>query len=1351
MEVCVDDTLEKHGYYALMRAGEWVGGRFIIERLAGLGGMGEVYRAHDRETGETVALKMLQRSRKGPEFTRFEREAQVLSELRHPGIVRFVAHGIEAGGAPYIAMEWVEGEDLEARLARGRLSVEDSVALTQRVADALSAAHERGIIHRDLKPKNLLLVDGDVRQVKVLDFGIARIGNLPPVTHAGTMLGTPGYMAPEQVKSSSTIDVRADIFTLGCVLFECLTGKPAFAGSHFMAALAKILFEEAPRVRDLRPEVPAALDALVAQMLAKHPSARPRDASAVVATLEGLRTSFEFGAASSARGSQPTPNPAGLTRSERRLLSVVFVQGRIPEEGTEESAPGDEGANTADEPLLQAAKAWGGRAERLEGGSVVITISGSGAHVATDLAVQAARCALAVRGAAGNRMVALSTGRGEASGKPALGRVIDQAVALLGDLPAQQAHYPASGRAQPVLIDEITAGLLDNRFVVLRGRAGLELYEELESAQVGIRTLLGKPTPFLGRDREIGELEALLIECIETQTARSVLITAAPGMGKSRLAHELMRKLRPAVDGDEAVSAEPASLPAAQVEIWFARGDSVSAGSTFNLLAQALRRTAGIQEGEPLETRRDKLLARTARHVAPADRRWVSEFLAELIGAPLPDEDSASLRAARQDLNLMGEQMRRAWEAFLRAELSAQPVLLIIDDLQWGDLSSVQFIDVALRALRRRPLMVVAFARPYVHEIFRRLWSDSNPYEMQLGELPEKAALRLVGKVLGERASPETAHRLVTQASGNAFYLEELIRAVAEGKSDSLPETVLAMVQARLDGLESEARRILRAASIFGEDFRSGGITALLGDSLPEERADDWLNSLVEREILVRKQESRFPGELEYSFGHGLLREGAYTTLTDEDRILGHKLAGEWLKAHGESDPAVLAEHFEEGGDAFSAAGYYLKAAEQAQLGGDGDQAAAYARLGVQCNPPAEIRIRLLTLLCDAFVWRASGDPETAKHHADELLRLEPRPSPARFKALAARLQSLLPSSADPSRLSAAMLGFTSAPLEASDLEAAASSLCAAGWSACLDGRLLITSAILTHLHTLAEKAPAQSPARGWEKLVSALYEPYANEDPYRGLQAADDALAIFEKADHEHGLLLSKLMRGLCLLFLGDYIQAQRELATIADQCDTIRRFESMHSMGWIGALCGTKDFKRAEELAHLLIERGKTHKHPREEGLGHYALADTLAHQERYPEAQPHALRAVELLASAPFDRIFALSLLAHIQLRTSEESSAAQLAEEALKKLTLHSGSGFFRGMLVRLTYAEAINATHGRERARPAITAAKRRLIAMSASITDPAMRQDFLTNIPENARTLELSARWSGETIPPPRT
>lgn len=1326
-----------------MRVGEWIGGRFVVERHAGSGGMGEVYRAHDRETGETVALKFLQHTR-GSEFMRFKREAQVLAELLHPGIVRFVAHGTEAGGALYIAMEWVEGEDLEARLSRGPLSIEESIALTRRVADALSAAHERGIIHRDLKPKNLLLVGGDVTQVKVLDFGIARIGNLPPVTHAGTVLGTPGYMAPEQVKSSSSIDVRADIFTLGCVLFECLTAKPAFAGAHFMAALAKILFEEAPRVRDLRPETPASLDALVAQMLAKHPSARPRDASAVVAALDALRASLDTAAVSSARRVAQQVAPAGLTRSERRLMSVVFAQGREADEGASVDVSPD-----ADEPLLQAAKAWGGRAERLEGGSVIITLSSSGTHTASDLAVQAARCALAVRAVAGGRPVSLAIGRGESSGRSALGHVIDQAIALLDDLPPDASHAPPGGRGRPVRIDEITAGLLDSRFVVTRGQVGLLLEEERSSVSFDIRTLFGKPTPFVGREREIGELEALLIECIESQTARAVLVTAPCGAGKSRLAHELIRKLMPAGEGGEGALSEPFNHLPVPMELWFARGDSVTAGSTFNLLSQVLRRAAGIHEGEPLETRQNKLLARVAQQVSPADRRWVSEFLGELIGTPLPDEESASLRAARQDINLMGEQMRRAWEAFLRAELSARPLLFIIDDLQWGDLPSVQFIDTALRSMRRRPWMVIAFARPYVHEIFRRLWSDANPYELALGELPPKAALRFVANVLGARASPETAQRIVAQAAGNAFYLEELVRAVAENRAHSLPETVIAMVQARIDGLESEARRMLRAASIFGDVFRREAMTALLGDSLPTASADDWLGSLVEREILVRRAEDRYPGEPEFAFGHVLLREGAYATLTDEDRVLGHQLAGAWLEAHGESDPLVLAEHFEKGGDALRAARHYLRAAEQAQRAGDMANAVACARRGIACHPPPEVRVPLLSLVCDAFVFRAIGDPEMVQHDAEALLSLAPSSAPARAKAQAARLLSLLPLG-DPAKLAAALHGFAKGSADPEELEAAASALGVVGLSTCMDGRLLIASATLTHLQTLSDKAPRSSAARLWERVLLALYEPYANEDPYRGLVAANEALAVGPALGHELGHVSAKLMRGLCLLFLGAASAAQREFAEIGNQSDAISRFAGLHLFGWASALSAVGDFTGADQRARQLIERGQVQKDLRLQGLGHFALADSLSRREQFEDAAPEAAQAVELLTGAPFDRIGALSLLAHILLRLSRESEAVPLAEEALKKLTLLSGSGFCRGVAVRLTYAEAMLALHGRDRARPAIMVAKRRLLAMSASVTDPALRQDFLMNVPENVRTFELATRIASEVIPTPR-
>src|SRR5262249_39727549 len=204
---------------------------------------------------------------------RFEREGQVLSELHHPCVVRYIAHGFTKAGEPYLAMEWLEGETLDERLARTGLSLEESLRVGRPLSAAAAAAHSRGVVHRDIKPSNLFLVGGQIEQIKVLDFGVARFGRtLSSMTRTGVLVGTPGYMAPEQASGSREVDARADIFSLGCVLFECLTGRPAFVGEHVIAVLAKIVFEDAPRVSELRDDIPESLDDLVARMRSKDPA-----------------------------------------------------------------------------------------------------------------------------------------------------------------------------------------------------------------------------------------------------------------------------------------------------------------------------------------------------------------------------------------------------------------------------------------------------------------------------------------------------------------------------------------------------------------------------------------------------------------------------------------------------------------------------------------------------------------------------------------------------------------------------------------------------------------------------------------------------------------------------------------------------------------------------------------------------------------------------------------------------------------------------------------------------------------------------------------------------------------------
>ncbi len=267
------------------RPGQVIGERFEIESQAGSGGMGVVYRARDLRSGAPVAVKVLH-DRRGEQEARFAREAQALARLDHPAVVRYVAQGATPEGDAFLAMEWLEGEPLAKRLSRNRLSVHEAIALAFRLADALAAAHRAGMVHRDVKPSNVMLCGGELTRAKLVDFGIARMFDRTKLTETGAMLGTIGYMAPEQARGEREIDARADVFALGAVLFKCLAGRALFEGDEPLAILLRQTTEDAPRLSTVLHGVPPALDDLVARMLARSPAERLPDA---VVLLDELR------------------------------------------------------------------------------------------------------------------------------------------------------------------------------------------------------------------------------------------------------------------------------------------------------------------------------------------------------------------------------------------------------------------------------------------------------------------------------------------------------------------------------------------------------------------------------------------------------------------------------------------------------------------------------------------------------------------------------------------------------------------------------------------------------------------------------------------------------------------------------------------------------------------------------------------------------------------------------------------------------------------------------------------------------------------------------------------------------
>ena len=244
--------------------------------------MGTVFEARDDARGVPVAVKTWTSAPdiEGRAEARLSREARALSRVEHPAVVRYVDHGNLPEYGSYLVIEWVPGETLADRLAGQGFTPLAGLELVVRLASGLAALHAQGIVHRDLKPSNVMLPGVDPASAVIVDLGIARFG-ASDLTGTGAHLGTPRYMAPEQIRSARSVDGRADVFALGCILFEVLTGGPAFAGADPVSVLSRILFEPAPSPRARRPELPEPLERLVRSMLEREPGRRPTAAEVV--------------------------------------------------------------------------------------------------------------------------------------------------------------------------------------------------------------------------------------------------------------------------------------------------------------------------------------------------------------------------------------------------------------------------------------------------------------------------------------------------------------------------------------------------------------------------------------------------------------------------------------------------------------------------------------------------------------------------------------------------------------------------------------------------------------------------------------------------------------------------------------------------------------------------------------------------------------------------------------------------------------------------------------------------------------------------------------------------------------
>ena len=291
-------------------------GSYRIESVLGSGAMGVVYRGVNDTTGRTVALKVIanEAGQKSNAYERFRREAEILQQLRHPNIVRFLQAVGRSKGTSYVVMEYIAGSTLDQLLAtRGPLPWREVVSLGIQVCDALHYAHEHGVVHRDLKPSNLMVTEEG--QVKLTDFGIAKDLDATALTATGRTLGTAAYMAPEQIRGTPGVTHKTDLYALGIVLYQMLTGAPAFTGPSAVILMHLHLNEDPPRPSAKVAEIPAALDELIVKLMAKAPADRPWDAAAVSLALTELRDKADQGKPIPMvwPSENATPTRAGLT------------------------------------------------------------------------------------------------------------------------------------------------------------------------------------------------------------------------------------------------------------------------------------------------------------------------------------------------------------------------------------------------------------------------------------------------------------------------------------------------------------------------------------------------------------------------------------------------------------------------------------------------------------------------------------------------------------------------------------------------------------------------------------------------------------------------------------------------------------------------------------------------------------------------------------------------------------------------------------------------------------------------------------------------------------------------------
>jgi len=1265
-------------------------GPYRLVGLIGGGGMGVVHRAIGPD-GTVCAVKTLRADLVDPKAVRrFAREASV--RISHPNVLRVLDDGTDPDGTPYIVFELLEGENLERRFRAGALSPRETVDLGLQACEGLAAAHAAGIVHRDLKPANLFLCDDGT--LKVLDFGIALLPSAPKVTATGMVLGTPAYLSPEQGRGTLELDPRTDVWAMGAVLYEALTGSPPFESDSFFGTVVSILTEPVPPLAAKAPDVPPSLVALVHRCLAKDRDARFADARALA---DALRSVDDPEAAEALMVGAPTiqlpTKSPTIPAGEERIVAVLLAEG-VTDYGLVEKAIRDRGG----EPL-----------SRFRGS--VLGLFGA-THWAGDEASRAVDAALEVRPHVDR--VAVASGRAASSAGGIAGAAVNAA------------ERGCRSDLDGVALDPPTARTVETRFTVQQIADGLfEVLGQRPPSWLSPRPI--EADALLGREAQVGQIRFALETVLSEGRAMTVLVTGPAGIGKTALRQELEHLI--------AETEEP-------IRVFVARAEPIHQQTAWSFVASLIRRRTvarsadagwpSIDHGAPLDQRREAVARLAAEAIAdPGQARRCADFLGEIVGVPMPD--NVRLQAARADPRLMADQIRLAVQDWLGGHAAHGCMALLLEDVDWADAASLDLLEQVVDGLEENPLLVFATARKVPDRHDRRLLSSHDTVAIRLKGLPRAVIGRLASTVIGRPLPERVTDLLAERTEGNPLFVRELVLALAEQNKleaadlseQPLPLSVEAAVQSRLDLLTPEERELCKRASVFGRPFSAEELEAL-----DVSGADALLTALRRRDVVTRHAAG--VGRRVYTFRSSLVRDVAFNTIAPEARAALRRAIATHLEGAEGADLEEIARHHDLGGSGERAAEFWARAALAAAERGDSPSVTRCSDRAIELGAPESERWALHMARAEAHRFLLQRDEQNDELQAalacaaDDVQRAAARRQIAFWLSRAGRVEDAI-------EVGSRAVADADA---SADSTSRALARCTLAQAQIVLGRMEEADALLQTADELSLRA---GPVVRAQVAEGRAFSASAQGDVGRMREAWAATVELYREAGHIREAASNEQNLADAYNRVGAFAEAEEALREALEGCrrvgNRVGEAYALANLGYARTMSG-----RVGEALESLAQAERLATEMEDARLGvavriyrARALLRSGSHESAASEAASAAEDAEKLGLSSLAVSGHALAAQAFLECDRIEEAlarSAEALAmRDALGGIEEDEAEVF-------VTRANALESAGRTDEARGVRRGGVERLLAVAARIEDATARERFLHDVPAHRALLE---------------